>query len=149
MHFRLDKNEKRLFELLQDLTPGQFRQLLKAGREELASLRLNITREDEPLEELYFVLDRPITIEKKGNRAVISPDTLIGEIAPLLGEKANTTVTLEPGTPYFVWRSEQIRALMLSKPELGNALHLALNRKMAQKVAASGFLIEAGHPLRR
>lgn len=140
MHFRLDKNEKRLFELLQDLTPGQFRQILKAGREEEATSRLTITREGEPLEELYFVLDRPITIEKKASRAVIPSDTFIGEIAFLLRQRASATVTLEPGTPYFVWRSDAIKALMRAKPELGNALNLAMNRKMAQKVAASGFL---------
>lgn len=140
MHFRLDRNEKRLFDLLQDLSPGQFRQLLKIGREETASSRLSITREDEPLEELYFILDRSITIEKKGSRAVIPSDTFIGEIALLLGQPASATVTIEPGTPYFVWPSAALKSLMQSKPDLGNALNLAMNRKMAQKIAVSGFM---------
>jgi hypothetical protein len=140
MHFRLDRNEKRLFELLHDLSPGQFRQLLKAGREETASSHLSITREDQPLEELYFVLDRGIIIEKRGSRAVIPSDTFIGEIALLLGQPASATVTLEPGTPYFVWNARQLKALMQAKPELGNALNLAMNRKMAQKIAVSGIL---------
>lgn len=139
MHFRLDRNEKRLFELLQDLTPGQFRQLLKAGQEETASSHLSITQEGKPLEELYFVLDRGITIEKKGSRAVIPSDTFIGEIALLLGQPASATVTLEPGTPYFVWNTRKLKALMQARPDLGNSLNLAMNRKMAEKIAASGI----------
>jgi hypothetical protein len=139
MHFRLDRNEKRLFELLQDLSPGQFRQFLKIGRAEIAASHLGITQEGKSLEELFFVLDRNITIEKKGSRAVIPSDTFIGEIAFLLGETATATVTLEPGTPYFIWKKNQLQALMLAKPDLGNSLSLAMNKKMAQKIAAGGF----------
>ena len=139
MHFRLDRNEKRLFELLQDLSPGQFRQFLKIGREEIAASHLGITQEGQALEELFFVLDRNITIEKKGSRAVIPSDTFIGEIAFLLGQPASATVTLEPGTPYFVWKNDQLKALMQAKPDLGNSLSLAMNKKMAQKIAVGGF----------
>jgi hypothetical protein len=139
MNFRLDRNEKRLFELLQDLSPGQFRKLLKIGRAETAASHLGITQEGKALEELFFVLDRDITIEKKGRQAVIPSDTFIGEIAFLLGEPASATVTLEPGTPYFVWKQDQLKALMQSKPDLGNSLSLAMNRKLAQKIAVGGF----------
>jgi hypothetical protein len=139
MHFRLDSNEKRLFELLHDLSPGQFRRFLKIGRAEIAASHLGITQEGKGLEELFFVLDRNITIEKKGSRAVIPSDTFIGEIAFLLGEPASATVTLEPGTPYFIWEKNQLKALMQAKPDLGNSLSLAMNRKMAQKIAVGGF----------
>ncbi len=121
MHFRLDQNEKQLFSLLQDLSPGQFRQFLKIGREEIAASHLAITQEGRPLEELFFVLDRHITIEKKGSRAITRSDTFIGEIAFLLDQPATATVTLEPGTPYFVWKASELKILMQSKPEL--ALH--------------------------
>ena len=66
MHFRLDQNEKQLFDLLQDLSPGQFRQFLKIGREEIAASHLAITQEGRPLEELFFVLDRQHHDRKEG-----------------------------------------------------------------------------------
>jgi hypothetical protein len=135
-HFRLDGNEKRLFDLLEDLSPGQFRQLLKAGRAETAASHLGITREGQPLEELFFVLERPITIEKRGSRAVTSSDTFVGEIAFLLGQRATATVTLEPGTPYFVWNAAELRSLMKAKPGLGTSLSIAMNKKLALKIAA-------------
>ena len=140
MHFRLGENEKRLFELLEDLSPGQFRQFLKIGREEIASSHLGITQEGKHLEELYFVLEGPLIIEKKGTRAVTKSDTFIGEIAFLLGQPATATVILEPGTPYFVWKSSDLKALMKAKPDLGTSLSLALNKKMAQKIAVGGIL---------
>ena len=136
MHFRLDSNERKLFDRLQDLSPGQFRQLLKAGREEVAASHLAITQEGVPLEELYFVLDRPITIEKKGSRAMTASDTFVGEIAFLLGQPATATVTLQPGTAYFVWNSAALKSLMQAKPGLGTALSSAMNKKLAQKIAA-------------
>ena len=108
MHFRLDHNEKRLFELLQDLSPGQFRQFLKDQQEEIAASHLAITEEGESLEEIFFVLDRSIII-KKGTSAVTHSDTFIGEIAFLLAQPATATVTLEPGTPYFVWNTNKLK----------------------------------------
>ena len=135
MHFRLDRNEKQLFDLLQDLSPGQFRQLLKAGREEVAASHLAITREGAPLEELYFVLGHPMIIEKKGSRAMTASDTFVGEIAFLLSQPATATVTLQPGTAYFVWNSAALKSLMQAKPGLGNALNIAMNKKLAQKIA--------------
>lgn len=141
-HFRLAPNEKHLFEALQDLTPGQFRQFLKIGREQVAESHLGITQEGQPLEDLYFVLDRNITIEKKGRRSVTPSNTFIGEIAFLLGQPATATVTLEPGTPYFVWRASALKALMQAKPDLGTSLSLAMNKKMAQKLAVGGVLHE-------
>jgi hypothetical protein len=56
IHFKLDANEMKLFDLLEDLTPGQFRQLLKAGRQEVSSGQKIITREHMPQTDLYFVL---------------------------------------------------------------------------------------------
>ena len=142
MHFRLDRNEKRLFVLLQDLTPGEFRKLLSIGRAETAASHLGLTQEGKPLEELFFVLDRDIMIEKKGSQAVIPSDTFIGEIAFLLGQPASATVTLDPGTPYFVWKTAELKALMKANPSLGTSLSLAMNKKMAQKIAVGGFMDE-------
>jgi hypothetical protein len=142
MHFRLGRNEKRLFELLGDLSPGQFRQFLRIGREEIAASNLAITQEGKPLDDLFFVLDRKFTIEKRGDRTVTLSDTFIGEIAFLLPQPASATVTLEPGTPYFIWRTSELKKLMQAKPDLGTSLGLAMNKKMAQKIALGGFLHE-------
>lgn len=140
MHFRLSANEKHLFDALGDLTPGQFRQFLKIGRQQTAASHLAITQEGHHLHELFFVLDRPLTIEKKGLVSVTGSNTFIGEIAFLLGQPATATVTLEPGTHYFVWNTRDLKDVMRAKPALGASLSLAMNKKMAQKLAVGGVL---------
>ena len=54
MHSSLPASERKLFDLLVDLTPGQFRKFLKAGRQEVTASPLVITRENEPLRSALF-----------------------------------------------------------------------------------------------
>ena len=148
VQFSLPADERKLFDLLQDLTPGQFRKLMKAGKRGVAAAPLVITRENEPQHQLYFVTDGRLTIEKAGQRAVSEARTFIGEIAFLLSQPATATVTLEPGCHYCVWDSETLHALLDGSPALRTAVSAAMNRKLAQKVAQSGVLtdIRAGDP---
>ena len=141
MHFSLTANEKKLFGLLENLTPGEFRQLLVAGREELATVPAVITREGEILDKLYFVLDGSMTIEKGGQRWPSEAQTFIGEIAFLLARPATATVTLEAGTFYFVWDAEDLHRLLRGSPALNTALSAIMNKKLAQKVASAGVLV--------
>lgn len=141
VHFGLDANERKLFEMLEDLTPGQFRQLLKAGRQETAIEQKVIAHEHKPLTDLYFVLAGTMTIEKAGNRATAPSGTFIGEIAFLLARPATATVTLAPGSPYFVWNGAKLRQLMQKQPALGTAMSAVLNKMLAQKVATAGVIM--------
>ena len=140
MHFSLPASERKLFDLLVYLTPGQFRTFLKAGRQEVTASPLVITRENEPLHHLYFITDGKVTIEKGGRRVVSDAKTFIGEIAFLLSRPATATVTLEPGCHYCVWDSIALRNLLNSNTALKNALSAAMNRKLAEKVAQAGVL---------
>jgi hypothetical protein len=141
MHFNLTANEKKLFGLLENLTPGEFRQLLGAGKEELAKVPAVITREGQILEKLYFILDGTMTIEKGGQRWPSESQTFIGEIAFLLARPATATVTLEAGTVYFVWDAEPLHRLLRGSPALNTALSAIMNKKLAQKVASAGVLM--------
>ncbi len=148
VHFSLRASERKLFDLLEDLTPGQFRKLLKAGRQVVAVSPLVITKENEALHRLYFIIDGRMTIEKSGQRAVSDAQTFIGEIAFLLSRPATATVTLEPGCHYCVWDSKTLHVLLDGNPALRTAVSAAMNRKLAQKVAQSAVLtdIRTGDP---
>jgi CRP-like cAMP-binding protein len=146
VQFSLKADERKLFDLLGDLTPGQFRKLLKAGRQEVATAPLVITRQDEPSNALYFVIDGKITIEKGGRRVVSEGRTFLGEIAFLLAQPATATVTLEPGCHYCVWDSKALHHVLNGNPALRTALSAAMNRKLAEKVAQAGVLTDiTGH----
>jgi CRP-like cAMP-binding protein len=142
VQFSLRADERKLFDLLGDLTPGQFRMLLKAGRQAVATSPVVITRENEPSNELYFVIEGKIAIAKGGHRTVSEGKTFIGEIAFLLARPATATVTLEPGCHYCVWDSKALHAVLNSNPALRTALSAAMNRKLAEKVAQAGVLTD-------
>jgi CRP-like cAMP-binding protein len=142
VQFSLPANDRKLFDLLVDLTPGQFRKLLKAGRQEVAASPIVITRENKPLHQLYFITDGKVTIEKGGRRMISEAKTFIGEIAFLLSRPATATVTLEPGCHYCVWDSKALHAVLNGNPALKTALSAAMNRKLAEKVAQAGVLTD-------
>jgi CRP-like cAMP-binding protein len=142
VQFSLPAHERKMFELLVDLTPGQFRTFLKAGRQEVAASPVVITRENAPLDQLYFVTDGKVTIDKGGRRMVSEAKTFIGEIAFLLARPATATVTLEPGCHYGVWDSKALHNILNGNAALKMALSAALNRKLAEKVAQAGVLTD-------
>lgn len=140
MNFGLSAREFRLFQLLQELTPGQFRSLLKVARQGEAGETIEITTEGRDLDKLYFVLNGSMVIEKFGSAALTDPETFIGEIAFLLQRPATATVKLEKGSVYFVWETSALRKLLEAKPALRTALTAAMNRNLANKVAKAGVV---------
>ena len=72
-HFKMSEDEHRLFRLLDGLSPGEFRRLMKVGRRHSATTPTVLTEENKPLDRLYYVLDGGITIEKAGHGFVIAP----------------------------------------------------------------------------
>jgi hypothetical protein len=131
----MSEDEQRLFALLDGLTPGEFRQLMKAGDWQSAASPTTITEENQPLDRLYYVLDGDVAIEKAGSRFMIGPETFVGEVAFLLKRPASARVTLGAGSRYVVWEIAALRRLMLRAPSLAIAVAGALNKDMAAKVA--------------
>jgi hypothetical protein len=133
--FAMTQEERRFFGLLDGLTPGEFRSLVNAGDRRSAGEATVVTRENEMLGHLYYVLDGAIDIAKAGHNFSIRPETFVGEVAFLLKRPASATVTLAAGTRYIAWDIGALRRLMLRGPSLAVALATALNRDMAEKVA--------------
>jgi hypothetical protein len=134
-HFRMSEDERRLFALLDGLSPGEFRRLMKVGRWHLAAEPTVLTRESQPLERLYYVLDGAVTIDKGGHSFPIAPHVFIGEVAFLTGQPASATVTVAENSRYVSWERGPLRRLQLRAPSLTMAFHAALNKDMAAKVA--------------
>jgi CRP-like cAMP-binding protein len=136
--FSMSDEEIELFRFLETLSPGEFRQLIKVGSWRTATETTVLAHENRPLEQLYYVLTGPITIEKAGSAPrVIEPRAFIGEVAFLLPKPASATVTLAPGARYVTWDKAALRRQQLRSPTLAIALSAALNRDMALKVARS------------
>jgi hypothetical protein len=135
--FSMREEERELHGLLGVLTPGEFRRLVARGTWQVAAERTTITRENQHLARLFYVMDGRIEVEKAGKRFQILPPTFIGEVAFLTGHPASATVTVAAGARYMVWDTATLRRLQRRAPSLGAALGAALNRDMAIKVARS------------
>ena len=61
----------------------------------------------------------------------------LGEVAYVLNRKITTTSVAPQGVRYVEWDAEQLRALSLKQPALGNALNALLTRDLAKKLKES------------
>lgn len=132
---RMTEEERRLFNLLDCLSPGEFRRLIRTGRWQSATAPTVLTEEGKDLDTLFFVLDGEIVVDKAGERRTVGPGIFIGEVAFLLSRPASATVTVAAGARLVAWRRGDLRRLQLRAPSLAIALSAALNRDMAAKVA--------------
>jgi hypothetical protein len=142
MHFSLSGQERKLFRLLEDLTPGQFRQFVRASHFEMAPQRRTIIWEGKRLDKLYFVIDGNVTIEKRGRSEFTGSRTFFGEDAFLLATPSATTVTLEPGCQYFIWNAKTLKALLATNHGLNTALGRVLNKKLAHKIVKASVVMD-------
>jgi hypothetical protein len=134
--FRMSPEERQLFNLLETLSPGEFRRLIKAANWRTATGATVLAEENRPLDQLYYVLDGDIIVDKTGRKPfTVAPRTFIGEVAFLLPRPASATVTIAAGARYVSWDRAALRHLQLRAPSLAFALAAALNKDMAAKVA--------------
>jgi hypothetical protein len=133
--YGMTEDDRRLHGLLDTLTPGEFRRLMRAGHWNRADGDVAITLEGQPLHRLAYVIDGNITVEKAGHRFTIAPPTFIGEVAFLIDRPASATVTLSAGARYVTWDMGRLRQVLLRSPALRIGLGAAFNRDMAEKVA--------------
>jgi CRP-like cAMP-binding protein len=133
--YGMSEDDQRLHGLLDTLTPGEFRRLMRAGHWHRAGEAVTVTHEGQPLSRLAYVIDGTITVEKVGHRFTIDPPTFIGEVAFLIDRPASATVTLAATTRYVTWDMGRLRRVLLRSPALRIGLGAAFNRDMAEKVA--------------
>lgn len=135
--FALNKEEKALFEYFKGFTPGQFRQLLKVARWTTAETSMALANENQPLQNLYFIIDGTVMIKKGNNEFLLEPGNFIGEIAFVLNRLPSADVTAQQGTRLVTWDAEQITLLMEKSPAFKNAIIALLSRDLADKLATS------------
>lgn len=135
--FALSLEEKTLFESFDGFTPGQFRQLLKIAHWTTAETPIALATENQPLSNLYFIVDGEVMIEKGGNAFPLEPGNFVGEIAFVLDRPPSADVTAQQGARFVKWDASQIALLMKKSPAFQNAIMALLGRDLAEKLAKS------------
>ncbi len=126
-----------LYSFFKNLSPGQFRRIMKRGQLVVVDEAQTLCVEGAALDKFYFVYEGQSVIAKRGVSSDVPVGHFIGEVAFLRGVPATATVTVQPGSRYVVWAHDDLRKLMKKSPNLSNALIALLNLDLASKVASS------------
>lgn len=135
--FNMSEEEKRVYEVFDTMLPGEFRRLLKISTFEDGEESVQLTQEGHPVDNLYYVLDGEIEVEKMGETFSIPSGAFIGEVAFFLHSDASATVSVGNNGRYVKWLGDDLRRLQKKFPGIRAALHSILNDDMAAKVAQS------------
>ena len=135
--YAMRHDEKLFFDSFPGLTPGQFRKLMKLAHWSTARNDAVLTREGEPVDRLYYVIEGSIEVAKAGRSISVEPQTFIGEIGLLLKRPASATVTVKTGARYVEWPADALMELLAERSSLGVALESRFNVDLATKLAAS------------
>lgn len=135
--FAMGADTAALYGHFSNLSPGQFRRIMKQGTMMVAEKDETISVEGEPLDHFYFVYDGQSKITKRGLTTKVPVGHFIGEVAFLKGVPATATVTVAKGSRYVIWQQSKLRQLMKKSPNLSNGLLALLNMDLAGKVATS------------
>lgn len=135
--FNMSDEERRVYKAFDEMLPGEFRRLLKISSFEDSDGVTTLTREGEPVDNLYYVLDGKVEVEKAGQSFSIPSGSFLGEVAFFLHTDASATVRLGDGARFVKWRGEELRKLQKKYPGIRVAIHSILNQDMATKVAQS------------
>lgn len=135
--FRLDDEERNMFQRIGTLSPGEFRQLLRRGEWVAGDGATPITEEGKEVRHLYYVLVGDSTVRKGEKRFTIPSGNFVGEVAYTLGTPASATVVPAEGARYMRWAHADMNRLERKAPAIRMALQRVLNRDMAAKVASS------------
>lgn len=133
----LSERDKDLYKAFQEMTPGEFRKLLKVGQWRNGEDQDTLTIQDRVPEKLYYVQQGDIHVSKDGARFDLEEGAFIGEVAFFLDTQASATVTVAEQTSYFEWSRDSLDALLKKNPGIRAAIYSKLTRDMAKKVAES------------
>ncbi len=128
-------NELKLYGKLPSIDPGNFRKLLRAGRWVTASSDTILTKEGEMPDDIYFVLEGDVDIQKGGRKIDVSPGLFIGEIAFLTNKPATATVTVAKDALYYAWPRGALQLAREKDNDLAGAIGTVLNIDLAGKLA--------------
>lgn len=117
------------------MPPADFHTLMRIGHREVLQRDTIITREGEPVDKLYFVVEGHVTIEKLGEAFRIPDNVFVGEVGYLTGRAASATTHLPEGAEVIYWRFSDLKRASARKPRFKLAFEAMISRDLADKVS--------------
>ena len=129
----IPKADSQIFEVIGNIEPGLFRQLMRAADRVTTKEATELVIEGQPPSELWYLVSGEVVVKRKGrDPARIVRPGFIGEIAWLTKGEASATVVAPPGSVLLRWNEKDLRR----KARRSHRLELALDALIAQDLAA-------------
>jgi Popeye protein conserved region len=131
------ENELKLYGRLGDLPIAEFRKIVRLGQWKVAHADTLLTSEGEALENLHYIMDGGLEIDKGGRKIQVNSGLFIGEIAFLKKRPASATVRVKQGSTFITWSHAALRLAQEKNASVKLVISAMLNDDMAEKVARS------------
>jgi len=131
----MSEREKKLHQVFNTLSPGEFKKLLKIADWFDGSSEEQITTEGEVPARLYFIIDGEALIARDDKKFFVGPSVFIGELAYLIKKPATATVKLTDKVVGISWKTSSLIKLLASNPQMKIAFDGLLNQDLAAKLA--------------
>ena len=133
--FVMSERERKLYQVFNTLSPGEFKKLLKIADWFDGSSEEQITTEGEVPARLYFIIDGEALIARDDKKFFVGPSVFIGELAYLIKKPATATVKLTDKVVGISWKTSSLIKLLASNPQMKIAFDGLLNQDLAAKLA--------------
>ena len=133
--FVMSEREKKLYQVFNTLSPGEFKKLLKIADWFDGSSEEQITTEGDVPARLYFIIDGEALIARDDKKFFVGPSVFIGELAYLIKKPATATVKLTDKVVGISWKTSSLIKLLASNPQMKIAFDGLLNQDLAAKLA--------------
>lgn len=128
--------------IVPQLSPGQTRKLLTAGRWHDAESGQALTRQNVSVTSLFFIAGGSVDIIVDGvTIADCGPGSLIGEIGISTGELATATAICASPVRYLEFTPERLSRVLEGHTDLLAAVELAIQRSIREKLQVANSVV--------
>lgn len=133
-----EKDAPLLREALSGLDDGQIARLLKAAEWRDCEAGEILTRQDAPVDALYFLCSGRVNVEVDGSFVTyLEKGTFVGEIAYLTGNPATARVTVEEPSRMLAFSKMKMARVVASDEQISGIIYQLLGRDLAMKMRRS------------
>ena len=137
---RLGGAEQELYQqVFSELTPGEFRRLLKLGQWREIEPGSTIVQRDTVVHDMQVLRQGSLEVRTSGGViARLEPGQFVGEMSFISGEKATADVVATVPSRLLAWSQESLNELLEKKPTLAYKIRGILGRDVVAKLRAHG-----------
>lgn len=134
-YWAVPRRHRDIYAHFPELPPGDFRNLMKRATRRILPRGAELTREDAPVDRLYYVIDGQLDVEKRGETFALPGDVFVGEVAYLTGRVSSATTWARTDLEVLEWRFDDIASASARHSRFKLALEAMISRDMALKLA--------------